>query len=66
MSVAEEVSSEGQSTQAEGVATADSCIVSNTANATEVRCYHSQSLIMEAEGLQNIRNSFHIDVADLI
>lgn len=39
MSVAEEVSSEGQSTQAEGVATRDSCITNNTANATEVKCY---------------------------
>lgn len=39
MSVAEEVSSEGQSTQAEGVATPDSCITNNTANATEVKCY---------------------------
>ncbi|XP_023701628.1 uncharacterized protein LOC111861362 isoform X4 [Cryptotermes secundus] len=35
MSVAEEVSSEGQSTQAEGVATPDSCIMNNTTNATE-------------------------------
>lgn len=35
MSVAEEVSSEGQSTQAEGVATPDSCITNNTTNATE-------------------------------
>jgi hypothetical protein len=39
MSVAEEVSSEGQSTQTEGVATADSCVVNNTADATEVRCF---------------------------
>jgi hypothetical protein len=37
MSVAEEVSSVGQDTQAEGVATADSYIVNNTGNATEVK-----------------------------
>lgn len=38
MSVAEGVSSERQSTQAEGAATTDSCIVNNTAEAAEVKC----------------------------
>lgn len=38
VSVAEGVCSEGQSTQPEGAATSDSCIVNNTAEAAEVKC----------------------------